>query len=74
MPAQNANKKPAANLPSTARAVKNIWRKSGTSLSLKRWARENTAQTAEWLHNKKANTSKPAQGIGRTNRISKGKK
>ena len=79
MPAQNANKKPAENRPSTAQRVKRAWPRI-EGQSLKQWARQGS-QSAEtkplvldWLFNKKANTSKPAQGIGRTNRISKGKK
>lgn len=89
MPSQNANKKPASVQPSVSRSVKSAWKKSIRELPLKQWARDlrNTlTQDNEhghgdlagliltWLHNKKANTSKPTQGIGRTNRLGKGKK
>jgi len=34
---------------------------------------EDVTATKNWLHNKRATTSNPPQGIGRTNRISKKK-
>jgi len=88
--AQNRDKVVGQNTPSTSHAVKTAWKKSGRLTSLKQWVRDmrkNNATTASsnpssdllksalaWVKNKKANTSKPQQGIGRTNRIQKGKK
>jgi hypothetical protein len=88
--AQNKDKKVGQNTPSTQSTVKGAWKKSGRLVSLKQWVRHLRATNATtnvptasselvkasitWLLNKKANTSKPQQGIGRTNRIQKGKK
>jgi hypothetical protein len=79
MPAQNHSKKPAENRPSTSKRVKKAWPRI-EGQSLKQWARmgscsaETKPLVADWLYNKRISTSKPAQGIGRTNRVGKGKK
>lgn len=63
---------PAKHKPSTASQVKSAWKKLGSSSSLKIFARAQTGSAGElsaaWFFNKKANTSKPPLGIGKTRR------
>ena len=66
-----STRKPAVLQPSTSRSLKTAWKKSGKRVSLKQYARQTNATA--WLHNKKANTSKPELCIGRTrSRVKKG--
>jgi hypothetical protein len=79
--AKNMNKVPAVLKPKASHSVKSLWRRAGRTRSLKSFARSQLAMggapaenAANWFHNKGANTRGPEQGIGRTNRIGKGKK
>jgi len=62
---------PAKVHESHRRSLITKWHKSGSKASLKVWARaaaddETKLQVMDWFHNKRANTSKPPLGIGRT--------
>jgi hypothetical protein len=69
---------PATLKPSQSRRLKTKYVKSGSNLSFKGWLSKQTddvtaSERADWLHNKRANTSKPPQRIGRTRtRVKKG--
>ena len=75
------NKKPSKRVPATlkpskASLIKCLFRKRGAGMSLKQWLRSPSAPTdaefqaagADWLHNKRANTSKPELCLGKTRR------
>jgi hypothetical protein len=74
-----ASREPAKQRKSTMSSVKSRWHKAKSGLSLKEFVRqmesathnENDAKAAQfatdWLYNKRANTSNPPRGIGRTN-------
>ena len=62
---------PAKVRESQRRSIITKWHKSGSKASLKAWARAVTddmtkLQVSDWFHNKRANTSNPPKGIGRT--------
>lgn len=68
---------PQSPKPSAARSLKTAFHKSGTKLSLKQWLRspgcaDRAQQAADWRFNKRVNSRKPQQGLGRTNRTKKG--
>jgi len=67
---------PATLKPSRASLIKCLFRKRGAGMSLKEWLRTSFAPTdaefqaaaGDWLHNKRANTSKPELCLGKTRR------
>jgi len=71
-----SSRKPATLKPSKANLIKCLFRKRGAGMSLKQWLRSPSAPTdaefqaagADWLHNKRANTSKPELCLGKTRR------
>lgn len=68
-----STRKPTNPKSAASKAIKLLWKKSGKHEPLKRFAKlESTPAVMEvkntWLFNKKANPSKPPQGIGSTRR------
>lgn len=76
------NKKPTTRVPATlnaseSRSLKTEHRKANTHMSLKQWLRTKPGlsdQAQRWLHNKRANTSKPQLCLGKTRRKKSGDK
>lgn len=66
-----SNRKPAVLRETQSRSLKTAHRKSNSHLSLKQWLRTQPgreSQGADWLHNKRANTSNPELCVGKTRR------
>jgi hypothetical protein len=66
-----ADRTPAKFKPAASRSLKTKHRKAGAVGSLKAFVRslkddESRIQADDWFHNKRANTSTPPKGIGRT--------
>lgn len=76
--ATTSKREPAKLKAAVSRSLKTQHLKSGSSDSLKAWARKQkgdvvSIQVEDWFHNKRANTSKPQLGLGRTRtRVKKG--
>ncbi len=76
-----SNKKPSKRVPTIlrktqSRSLKTAHRRANSHMSLKQWLRTQSGlvlqQGIDWLHNKRANTSKPELCLGKTRRKKSG--